>query len=33
MSLEDAARALSRAQAGNARIFTQFGITLDNTQT
>lgn len=32
MSLEDAARALSRAQAGNARIFTQFGITLDNTK-
>lgn len=31
MSLEDAARALSRAQAGNARIFTQFGITLDAT--
>jgi hypothetical protein len=32
MSLEDAARALSRAQAGNARIFTQFGIALDNTK-
>ena len=32
MSLEDAARALARAQAGNARIFTQFGITLDNTK-
>jgi hypothetical protein len=32
MSLEDAARALSRAQAGNARIFTQFGITLDNSK-
>jgi hypothetical protein len=31
MSLEDAARALTRAQAGNARIFTQFGITLDST--
>ena len=31
MSLEDAARALTRAQAGNARIFTQFGITLDET--
>lgn len=32
MGLEEAARALSRAQAGNARIFTQFGITLDNTK-
>ena len=29
MSMEDAARALTRAQAGNARIFTQFGIVLD----
>jgi LysM repeat protein len=27
--MEDAARALTRAQAGNARIFTQFGIVLD----
>jgi LysM repeat protein len=30
MSMEEAARALTRAQAGNARIFTQFGIVLDN---
>jgi LysM repeat protein len=29
MSMEDAARALTRAANGNARIFTQFGITLD----
>jgi hypothetical protein len=32
MSMEEAARALTRAQAGNARIFTQFGIVLDRTK-
>lgn len=32
MSMEDAARLLVRAQSGNARLFTQFGITLDNTK-
>lgn len=29
MSIEDAARSLVRAQAGNAKLFTQFGIVLD----
>lgn len=32
MSLEDASRALVRASAGNAKLFTQFGITLDATK-
>lgn len=32
MSIEEASLALARASAGNARIFTQFGITLDRTK-
>ena len=31
MSMQDAARLLARAQTGSAKLFTQFGITLDNT--
>ena len=32
MGMEEAARALVRAQSGNAKLFTQFGIVLDNTK-